>query len=147
MATVDRDITQRSLKSFLMTKIVQRRTTTYQEIGIVLGLPTSGNALGASLAPLLGDLYRECVTNNWPHLTSIVVRKSGADVRLPGSGFWMLLEHEEQLANASRYTRKFKRQILPSFHEKVWEFLTTHYFDGYTYVPFVRESVTLNATS
>lgn len=76
----------------LITCAVQGHTTTYQETALATGLPSEGNALGAALTPLLTDIFVWCKSNRLPHLTSLVVRKSGQDVGLPGHGFWSLME-------------------------------------------------------
>ena len=65
--------------------------TTYEEVALATGLPSSGNALGTTLSPILGNIFRWCKENRLPHLTSIIVRKSGKDKGLPGAGFWELL--------------------------------------------------------
>jgi len=76
----------------LIACAVSGHTTTYEETAIATGLPSSGNALGAALTPILTDIFSWCRKNNHPHLTALVVRKSGQDAGLPGRGFWNLLE-------------------------------------------------------
>lgn len=80
----------RTLK-LLLDSAMEGRTLHYEDIAQHLGTPLRGNALGAAISPLLGAIFNWCQSRGLPHLTSIVVRKSGTDKGLPGSGFWALL--------------------------------------------------------
>lgn len=80
----------RSIYFWLIKKAMARKTTTYEEIALEFNLPSSGNALGRALSPILGHIYRACQSAGQPYLTAIVVRKSGSDRGMPGSGFWGL---------------------------------------------------------
>lgn len=101
----------------LITLATEGRVTTYEDLAFALGTPTTGNALGGTLGPILGDVFHWCVRTKLPMLTSLVVRKSGADEGMPGRGFWELAQTlepgsqfpffpEGQLADAPRKTRK-----------------------------------------
>lgn len=80
----------RSIYSYLVGKAFLGHTTTYENIANEFGLPNRGNQLGSTLSPLLASIYHFCRNNQQPHLTAIVVRKSGEDKDLPGKGFWDL---------------------------------------------------------
>lgn len=72
----------------------KRQTLIYETIALSHGLPVRGSQLGQVIAPLLERIYLYCVDRGLPHLTSIVVRKSGDEKGLPGNGFWKLLHQE-----------------------------------------------------
>lgn len=79
----------------LMGCAIQRQTTTYEELAIEFGLPTQWPQLGKVLSAILYNIYDWCELHRLPKLTVLVVRKSGADMSLPGGGFWKAagLEH------------------------------------------------------
>ncbi len=106
--------------AFLVKKAVMKETTTYQEIADnVPGVPKEGNALGAALSPVLEGIFRWCESKGLPNIASLVIRKSGQDAGIPGSGFW-------DLAGVPReVTRDKKRVMVAEYHQKVFE-----YFDG-----------------
>lgn len=70
-------------------------TTTYQDMAIALNLPAQGNNMSKVLSPILSDVFMFCILHKLPHLTSIVVRKSGNEQGLPGMGFWKLIERTQ----------------------------------------------------
>lgn len=86
---------------FLTEKAIEGQTTTYEEIALATGLPASGNALGATLSPILTRIFHWCVAHGQPHLTSIVGRKSGKDKGIPGAGYWALLAEYQAFAEAT----------------------------------------------
>ena len=91
MAHRNNRIAVKHIYRFLVHKAQNKQTTYYEEIAIKfqsLGLYTSGSALGACLTPILDDIFNWCKNRGHPPLTSIVVRKSGADAGFPGRGFW-----------------------------------------------------------
>ncbi len=107
-------------------------TIVYEQIAKACGLPTSGSQLGQVIAPLLSRIYDYCVGRNLPHLTSIVVRKSGNEKGLPGNGFWKLLGSEgiemignivvaDSSGNPVELTNDSKRQITRMLQEEVYE--------------------------
>lgn len=94
---IDRKSLTQAITRFLIKKAQQRQTTTYQEIALEFGLPSTGNAMGRALSPLLGDIYRwsNNLQEHGVFLTALVVRKSGQDKGAPGQGFWQLLVADE----------------------------------------------------
>jgi len=100
---------------YLIKKASVGSTVCYEELAMHFGLPSSGNALGKFLSPLLGYIYAFCEDTKQPHVTAIVVRKSGADKGLPGPGFWGLHGNSE-------YTRDIKRTITKQLHEKIFSY-------------------------
>jgi hypothetical protein len=78
--------------NFLVSKAEEGVTTTYKEVAEACSLPTTGNQLGATLSPLLSNIFLFCELHSLVKLTSIVVRKTGTEQGIPGLGFWKLLE-------------------------------------------------------
>lgn len=102
----------RSIYSYLVDLACNGQTTTYEAIANQFSLPNRGNQLGSTLSPLLSSIYHFCYANQQPHLTAIVVRKSGEDVGLPGKGFWDLYQatedrHERRLMTADLHSKVF----------------------------------------
>jgi len=106
----------------LITLATEGRVTTYEDLAFALGTPTTGNALGGTLGPILGDVFHWCVRTKMPMLTSLVVRKSGSDEGMPGRGFWELAQRleegarfrfypEGELADAPRKTRRIYTEL------------------------------------
>lgn len=100
---------------FLLRKAALGQTTTYEEIAINEGLPVKGNALGAAISPILGDIYRWCEERKLPPITAIVVRKSGGDKGLPGPGFW-------SLAGRENAPRKLRTELTETYQKQVFDF-------------------------
>lgn len=107
----------KKITRFLIHKAQYRKTTTYEEIAIAFNLPSSGNALGGTLSPILGDIFHWCKQRGQPHLTSIVVRKSGQDAGIPGAGFWKLAMDESILDS-----KQFKEMVTQSYHKQVFDY-------------------------
>ena len=83
----------RQVYNFIVNAAQQHgRTVTYQEIAQGCDLPAIGNNMSAKISPILANIFMFCMIHHLPYLTSIVVRKSGNEAGLPGSGFWKLLE-------------------------------------------------------
>lgn len=76
----------------------RQQTTCYETLALMMGLPSSGNALAASISPVLYDVFEFCVKAGLPHLTVLVVRKSGRDKGLPGPGFWKVYRPDVELS-------------------------------------------------
>lgn len=107
----------KAVKLFLQAKAIQGMTTTYEEIASALGLPQSWPQLGATLSPILGEIFTEEHAAGEPYLTSIVVRKSGQDEGLPGGGFWVLLKQQRTLVSDNRDQ---KRALTKNFQQAVF---------------------------
>lgn len=101
----------------LIKKAFHHQTTTYEELAIEFDLPSTGNALGAALSPILSEVYHWCEERNLPHLTSIVVRKSGSDKGIPGAGFWWL-------AGVPNATREEKIALTKEYQDMVFKFFS-----------------------
>lgn len=110
----DRFIRRRVLQ-FLIDKAYVLQTTTYEELAQNFGLPDSGNSLGSALTPVLTSIFIWCNRHGLPHMTSLVVRKSGADQGIPGSGLWHLL-------GESNLTRDERRARTAALHNEVFDF-------------------------
>lgn len=81
-------VKRQHLVQVLIRLATQGTTITYQDLALELGLPSAGNALAKCLVPYLSNVFFWCKARQLPHLTSLVVRKSGTDKGLPGPGFW-----------------------------------------------------------
>jgi hypothetical protein len=101
----------RSIYSHLVGKAFLGHTTTYEAIANEFGLPNKGNQLGSTLSPLLADIYHFCRKNQQPHLTAIVVRKSGEDKDLPGKGFWDLYNAVDDRHERRIMTKDLQKQV------------------------------------
>jgi len=101
-SSMERTVTS-AIAAQLMILAVQKKTTTYEELALLVGLPSRGNAMAKAVGDCLTRIFHFCVEKNWPHMTALVVRKSGENIGLPGSGFWNLLE-EVKAEEAEAYT-------------------------------------------
>lgn len=110
----------RQIYQYLVEKAFQGETTTYSEIAIQFGLPASGNQLGAALSPILSKIFIFCANGGQPHLTSLVVRKSGEDKGLPGGGFWDLLRGHSDLDVPPQ--RPVRRQVTADLQNEVFSY-------------------------
>lgn len=108
---------RREVFFFLVKKAFKRETTTYQELATEFDLPTTGNQLGSSLAPILRDLVIWCQERKIPPISALVVRKSGGDAGLPGSGFWPMVG----LEGLNRY---HKQNHTKQFHKELFHYFT-----------------------
>jgi len=84
--------------NMLQTMATRKQTVTYETLAIMLGMPSRGNALAAAISPVLYDVFEFCKLSGLPHLTVLVVRKSGRDMNLPGPGFWKVYAPEKILS-------------------------------------------------
>ena len=100
-----------AVHNFLVACAASGHTTNYEAVAVATGLPSSGNQLGSTLSPILGKIFRWCEANGMPPLTSIVVRKSGADAGLPGAGFWTL-------AYPARELNKVEKKMMTSVYQE-----------------------------
>lgn len=110
----------------LIAHACEGRVTTYGELAPIIGLPAKGHHMGAVLGNVLGDIFRFCNDKGWPHLTSIVVYKTGGDKGLPGGLFWELYDdhlkeaHGVDIEKLSTRTREQKREELKRMHAEVF---------------------------
>lgn len=72
--------------SELINAAKYRGTITYQEIAKILGLPLSGNYMGAEIGHLVGEISEDEVIAGRPMLSAVAVNTSGK----PGPGFFGL---------------------------------------------------------
>lgn len=79
---------EQAVTVYLINCATERRTTTYEELARQFDLPTTWPQMGVQLSKILYRVFAWCETKRFPKLTALVVRKSGADVDLPGKGFW-----------------------------------------------------------
>jgi hypothetical protein len=79
---------EQQVMAYLIQCAIERRTTTYEEVAERFDLPTTWPRLSQTVSPILYRIYDWCEKKRLPKLTVLVVRKSGADMALPGRGFW-----------------------------------------------------------
>lgn len=105
----------------LVSHAINRETTNYESLAAAVGrnLPTSGSQLGQVLSPILSNIFRWCEAHNLPYLTSIVVRKSGAQQGIPGAGFWELYYEDDAMREA---TLEQKREVIAELHADVFQY-------------------------
>ena len=121
MANLVRQRAVKQIYRFLVQKAQNKQTTYYEEIAIKfqhLGLHISGSALGACLSPILDDIFKWCQERGQPPITSLVVRKSGADEGLPGAGFWIALG----LPSMSSRKSDYKRNVVEVLQQQVFNY-------------------------
>ena len=82
----------------LMAAAKYRGTVTYQEIAKIIGLPLSGNYMGAEIGYLVGEISEDEVISGRPMLSAIVVSTAGK----PGSGFFELARQLGRLDSSGR---------------------------------------------
>jgi hypothetical protein len=89
---------EQQVMAYLVQCAIERRTTTYEEVAAHFGLPTTWPRLSQVLSPILYRIFDWCEQKRLPKLTILVVRKSGADMALPGKGFWSVsgLHHTDR---------------------------------------------------
>lgn len=92
---------EQQVMAYLIQCAIECRTTTYEEVAERFDLPTTWPRLSQTVSPILYRIYDWCEKKRLPKLTVLVVRKSGADMALPGRGFWTV----SGLAQANRGER------------------------------------------
>ena len=79
-----------TLYARVMTELVQaaqyRGVTTYQDIALIMGLPTEGHHMGNEIGLMLDEISRDETRAGRPMLSAVVVRTEG----VPGPGFYKL---------------------------------------------------------
>ncbi len=83
-----------------------RGTTTYQDIAVIMGLPTSGNLMGRETGYILGEICEDEVIAGRPMLSSVAVSVNGK----PGPGFFTLARDLGLLQSGEDQTDFWKRQ-------------------------------------
>ncbi len=124
-----RDYHKKLVLAFLILKASCSQTVTYEDINEHLeqrGLnwirePANITAQ-RELTKYLTDIFYWCRTRNQPQLTSLVVRKSGADQGLPGKGFWDLLNPDKSLQFVDLEDRKTKATMTRLFQNQVFDY-------------------------
>lgn len=114
MANVNKTIEQK-IAQHLISCAMERRTTNYLELAEEFGLPTEWPQLGQVLSPILYNIFGWCEASRLPRLTVLVVRRSGADIGIPGQGFWKACRREG-------LTREVRISITEMFTSEVYEF-------------------------
>lgn len=113
MANINQDKV-RSVFLYLIGKAVRGEIATYKEVALHCGLPSTGNALGGVLGPILGQVFEYCQTREMPYLTVLVVRGSGKEKGLPGEGFWNLYR-DELVFDKKDVTKTLQQQVFDYF--------------------------------
>ena len=123
------DYHKRLVLAFLVFKATYKQTTTYEEInehleqrGLNWMREPADITAHRELTKYLTDIFVWCRSRNIPHLTSLVVRKSGADQGLPGKGFWDLLMPVDPLQFVDLSDRKTKAAMTRLFQNQVFDY-------------------------
>ncbi len=93
----------RGTKEFLLvySELIQaarrRGTVTYKGVAELMGLPLTGNYMGAETGHLLGEISEDEHCHGRPMLSAIAVSTSG----MPGPGFFVLARSLGKLADTS----------------------------------------------
>jgi hypothetical protein len=106
---------RRKIYGYLVNKAFKRETTTYLELATEFDLPKAGNQMGSTLAPILRDLVIWCTARAQPPISALVVRKSGGDEGLPGSGFWPMV-------GCLGISKEMKRKLTAKYHAEIFEY-------------------------
>ena len=79
-----------------VVKSKYRGTTTYQDIAVIMGLPTRGAGMGQQTGQILGEISEDEVHANRPMLSAVAVNVAGK----AGPGFyWLAKQLKRQPAN------------------------------------------------
>ncbi|MEW5930928.1 MAG: hypothetical protein AB1941_25985 [Gemmatimonadota bacterium] len=79
-----------------------RGLTTYQDIAVIMGLPTKGAYMGAETGQILGEISEDEVRAGRPMLSALAVSVNGK----PGPGFYTLAK-QLNLLSENRDTAEF----------------------------------------
>lgn len=90
-----------------------RGVTTYQDLAVVLGLPTRGSHLVSDIGHLLGEITEDEVALGRPMLSAVVVASSGR----PGSGFFHLARALGRLTGGTEQEEAFWQRELNAVHQ------------------------------
>jgi hypothetical protein len=99
----------------LITASLYRGTVTYQKIAYSIGLPSTGNRMGAEIGHLLGEISEDEFKQDRPMLSAVAVNNSGQ----PGPGFYLLAEHLGKLGENS--TKEEKARFWEKEREEVYK--------------------------
>lgn len=123
------DYHKRLVLAFLILKATYRQTTTYEDInehleqrGMNWMREPADITAHRELTRYLTEIFHWCRTHNHPHLTALVVRKSGADQGIPGKGFWELLKPADPLQHVDLSDYKTKATMARLFQNHVFDY-------------------------
>lgn len=105
---------------YLERAAVERRTVSYEQVFNHLGWPNDPEHR-IMLTQHLTAIFMWCKKHNFPHLTVIVVRKSGADQGLPGKGFWDLLYPPSKSSLVNLSDRDTRRALTRALQDRVFD--------------------------
>lgn len=100
---------EQQVMAYLIQCAIEHRTTTYEEVAMQFDIPTTWPTMSQRLSPILYSIFAWCEAKRLPKLTVLVVRKSGADMALPGKGFWAVcqlphIDRKERILLTEMYT-------------------------------------------
>lgn len=123
------DYHKRLVLAFLVFKATYRQTTTYEDInehleqrGLNWMREPADITAHRELTKYLTEIFHWCRAHNLPHLTSLVVRKSGADQGIPGKGFWELLKPADPLQYVDLSDYKTRATMAQLFQNHVFDY-------------------------
>lgn len=103
----------------LITAAKYRGTVTYQEIAKMMGLPLSGNYMGAMIGYILGEISDDEVANGRPMLSAIAVDMRG----IAGPRFYTLAREMGRLTDQteSAFWEAEKKAVYDTWKVKLRE--------------------------
>jgi alkylated DNA nucleotide flippase Atl1 len=89
--------------------------TTYQDIAVIMGLPTTGNHMGRETGQILGEISEDEVNAGRPMLSSVAVGVTGRS----GSGFFTLARELGLLQEGEEETVFWRQQCAAAY--RAWK--------------------------
>ncbi len=95
-----------------------RGVTTYQDIALIMGLPTEGHHMGQEISRMLDEISRDEARAGRPLLSAVVVGTEGR----PGPGFYKLaaaLELAESEAADARFWKAQQKAVYEAWKRPI----------------------------
>jgi hypothetical protein len=97
----------------LITAARYRGVTTYQAVAQIMGLPLTGNYMGAQVGQMIGEISEEEIRNGRPMLSALVVNTHG----VPSDGFYTWAKDLGRYKDDSKQTKEeFWRQEIEAVY-------------------------------
>ncbi len=84
-----------------------RGVTTYQDIAVIIGLPQSGQHMGAEIGHILGEISEDEVQAGRPMLSAVAVNVSGK----AGPGFFGLAKDLKRMSGSEDENAFWNREL------------------------------------
>jgi hypothetical protein len=105
----------------LITAAQYRGTVTYQEIAMIMGIPTVGSYMGSQTGWILGEISEDEFNAGRPMLSAVAVGVAGT----PGDGFYTLAKKFGKLNDDSpeariRFWAKERDEVYQTWQRKIY---------------------------